>query len=123
MGYNCSKARFWIVMTPEEMILNLFCLERDIVQLSDLSSVQKQFDALNQTEKRRVARKIRKLAKKFVNKKSSNPFDQSFKQKNAAAGFGLDSPRSKKLQERFNRVKIIYARRFIVDLINRQNRP
>ena len=26
-------------------------------------------------------------------------------------------------EERFNRVKIIYARRFIVDLINRQNRP
>ena len=50
-------------MTPEEMMLNLLCLDKGIIQLNDISSVQKQFDALDPSERRRVSRKIRKLAK------------------------------------------------------------
>ena len=64
--YNTDKPSFGVIMSPEEMMLNLVCLDRGIVQLNDISSVQKQFEALSPSERRKVSRKIRKLAKKFI---------------------------------------------------------
>ena len=104
-------------MSPEEMMLNLACLEKGIVQLNDVTSIQKQFDALDPAERRKVSRKIRKLAKKFI-RKSSAGFEGTLKQKMAAAGFCDDINRTRKLRERYDKVKVLYVRRLLMDLIN-----
>ncbi len=104
-------------MTPEEMMLNLACLDKGIIQLNDIKSVQKQFDALDSQERRRVSRKIRKLAKKFI-RKSTVGFEHVARQKRAAAGLCEDSLRSRRLRERYNRTKVLYARRLILEMIN-----
>lgn len=104
-------------MTPEEMILNLFCLDKGIIQLNDISSVQKQFDALDPDERRRVSRKIRKLAKKFI-QKSTLGFEEITQQKRSSAGLSEDAPRSRRLREKYNRIKVLYARRLLLKMIS-----
>jgi hypothetical protein len=106
-------------MTPEEMMLNLACLDKGIVQLNDIASVQKQFDALNPPERRKVSRKIRKLAKKFI-RKSSVGFERTARYKMSAAGFCSTADRNRKLRERYNRVKVLYVRRLLMNLITKE---
>lgn len=107
-------------MSPEEMILNLVCLDRGIIQLSDVDSAQKQFAALPPPERRAVSRKIRKLAKKFINNSSSHPGVS--RQKYLSAGLDLESPRSHKHRERYEKIKVLYARRFLMSVIHGESR-
>ena len=103
-------------MSPEEMMLNLVCLDRGIVQLNDISSIQKQFEALSPSERRKVSRKIRKLAKKFI-RNTTGGFENIAQHKKAAAGLCTDSPRSVRHRRRYNKVKILYVRRMFLDMI------
>ena len=106
-------------MSPEEMMLNLLCLDKGIVQLSDLESIKKQFEALPPSERRKASRKIRKLAKKFI---KSTSFEVHRERKMHAAGFGFeDPPRSSFHKERYNKIKALYARRLLVSLIRTEN--
>tara|TARA_Y100000817_G_scaffold213236_1_gene167573 strand:- start:31 stop:369 length:339 start_codon:yes stop_codon:yes gene_type:complete len=105
-------------VSQEEMMLNLLCLERGIVQLSDLEAVAKQFDSLDDAEKRKVSRKIRKLAKKFI-KKSSSSSDIKI-QKSVAAGLD-DAPRSFNNKDQYRRVKLLFARRLLLSVVKDEN--
>ena len=100
-------------------MLNLLCLDKCIVQLSDLESIKKQFDALSPLERRKASRKIRKMAKKFI--KSTSFLDHRMR-KMRSAGFGSDDPpRSKSHREQYNRIKALYARRMLLSLIRTEN--
>ena len=46
-------------MLDSDLVLNLVCLDKGIIQLSDLESAEKQFATLRPVEKRLVARKLR----------------------------------------------------------------
>ena len=53
-------------MLDSDLILNLVCIEKGIIQLSDVESAEKQFQSLSQADKRTASRKIKKLAKKYI---------------------------------------------------------
>ena len=106
-------------MSPEEMMLNLVCLDKGIIQLSDLESVEKQFSALSPAEKRKVSRKIRKLAKKFIARDSSYP--EVCEQKKLIAGLSEKSSHGHYQREKYKKVKINFARRYLMDIIYLEN--
>jgi len=105
-------------MSPEEMMLNLLCLDIGIVQLSDTESIKKQFEALSPSDRRKASRKIRKIAKRFIKSSSPNDFLAIRKRKMYSAGLGSeDPPRSKFHMERYNKIKVLYARRMLMSLV------
>ena len=104
-------------MSPEETMLNLLCLDEGIVQLSDLESVDKQFGALSSAERRKVNRKIRKLAKKYIYKSHGPRNAVVVESRRKAAGLTEHSERSRAKVSQYNRVKLVYVKRFLLERV------
>ena len=110
-------------MSPEETMLNLLCLDEGIVQLSDLRSVDKQFEALSSSERRKVNRKIRKLAKKYISKSFRGRKDTVIESRRKAAGLSESSERSRSKMSNYNKVKIIYVKRLLLERVLEEINP
>lgn len=106
-------------MISDDMFLNLLCLDRGIVQLGDLSSLDKQYDSLNPEDRRKVSRKIKKLAKKYIKLISRNPDILANRMK--SAGF-LDAPRGAFHRARYEKIRASYAKKYLEYLIFNEKR-
>lgn len=107
-------------MSPVETILNLFCLDKDIVQLSDLESIDKQFQALTPADRRRVSRKIRKLAKKYISRHYSAYGEDVISSKKTAAGLGENLDRTSSKRKQFNKIKAVYAKKLLLEEVSKE---
>ena len=97
-------------MLDSDLILNLICIEKGIIQLSDVESAEKQFQSLSQADKRTASRKIKKLAKKYI-----STFVSGERQIHAAlraAGF-VDAKPGFKNRKRYEKTRIKFARQYL----------
>ncbi len=106
-------------MISDDMFLNLLCLDRGIVQLADLSCLEKQYKSLNSADRRKVSRKIKKLAKKYIKMISRN--DDILVNRLRSAGF-LDAPRGIFYRARYEKVRATYAKKYLEYLIFKEKK-
>ena len=97
-------------MLDSDLILNLICIEKGIIQLSDVDSAEKQFQSLTKAEKRIASRKIKKLAKKYITTFISG--ERQIYSAMKSAGF-IDAKLGKKNRKRYEKTRLVFAKQYL----------
>lgn len=101
-------------MINSDLVLNLFCLDKGIIQLSDLDAAEKQFASLSPSEKRAVSRKLKKLSKKYI-RSTTNP-GPGRQAALRAAGF-LEAKPGYRNRKKYERIRLVFVKRYLRHLI------